>query len=186
MSEQAQAHTAEPVPGIPGALQNMPSGVMDMSGQMVVLTWVAFAIAAAALHRLLWKPILKAVGERERTVADALEGAAQARQEVAEVEARGQALVQQAEEDARAVAARAMRDAEAIHAKADAEARADAAARMEEARRVIEGEHRKAFETLRLDAADRLTDALERMLRQNLTEEQKQAYQADLMKEVKL
>ena len=186
MSEHAETHAVESVPGIPKVLQDMKSDVMGVEGQMVVLTWIAFILAAIALHKLLWKPILKAVGDREKTVSDALAEAEQARRKVAETETLGKELVQKAEDDARAVAQRATRDATAIRAKADADAREDAARQVQNARNTIEAESRKAFESLRRDAAERLTDMLERMLSQNLTEEQKQAYQDDLLKEVKL
>jgi hypothetical protein len=39
---------------------------------------------------------------------------------------------------------------------------------------------------LRLDASTRMMDALEQMLRLSLTDEQKKAYQSELLKEVKL
>ena len=186
MSELAETHAVESVPGIPVWLQNMVSGVMEIEGQLIVLTWIAFILAAIALHKLLWKPILKAVGDREKTISDALAEAEQARRKVAETETIGKELVQKAEDDARAVAQRATRDAAAIRAKADADAREDAAHQVQNARNIIEAESRKAFEALRLNAADRLTDTLERMLSQNLTDEQKRIYQEDLLKEVKL
>jgi len=186
VSENAQTHAVESVPGIPDALQKMSSDVMNVSGQMIVLTWVAFLVAAICLHKLLWKPILKAVGDREKSVSDALDGAAQARQEMATSEVRKQQLLQQAENEARDVAEQASRKADAIVAKADGDAQAVAARRFQDAERAIAQEYRRSFEALRLDAANRLTGMLEQMLRQKLTEEQKVAYQADLLNEVKL
>lgn len=186
MSENAETHAVESVPGIPDAIQQMPSDVMKVSGQMVVLTWVAFLVAAICLHKLLWKPILKAVGEREKSISDALEGAEQARKEIATSETQCKSLVRQAEEQSRAVAEQAQRNAAAIVGRADDDARLAAARRVQDAERQIEVEYRKSFEALRLDTANRMADTLEQMMRLTLTEEQKQAYQQQLLQEVKL
>lgn len=186
MSENVQTHAVESVPGIPDVIQQMPSDVMKVSGQMVVLTWIAFLIAAIVLHKLLWKPILKAVGEREKSITDALEDAEEARKEVATTEMQCKGLVQQAEEQSRLISEQAHRNAEAIIERADEEARLAAAQHVQEAQRQIEASYRNSFEALRLDAADRMTEALEKMMRLTLTEEQKQAYQQRLLQEVKL
>ena len=58
--------------------------------------------------------------------------------------------------------------------------------RMADAEREIEFEQRKAVEAVRLDAAQNIGELVERLLLKNLTEEQKQAYQADILSEVKL
>jgi F-type H+-transporting ATPase subunit b len=186
VNENQETHAVESVPGIPDALQQMPSEVMQVSGQMIVLTWVAFLIAAICLHKLLWKPILKAVGEREKSVSDALEGAEQARNEIAISAAQGKSLVRQAEEHSRTIAEHAQRNAAAIVSKADEDAHLAAARRVQEAERQIEMEYLKSFEALRLDAANRVAETVEQMMRLTLTEGQKQAYQEQLLNEVKL
>jgi len=179
-------HAVESVPGIPEPIQHMQSDVMKISGQMVILTWIAFIVAAIVLHKVLWKPIVRAIEGREKEVSDALAGADQARQALADAEKNRQSVIAQAESDARQIADRATRDATAIRAKADADSQHVAQRRIEEAQRAIQAEYQKAFETLRLDAASRLSSALERMLKQNLTDEQKKKYQDELLSEVKL
>ena len=47
-------------------------------------------------------------------------------------------------------------------------------------------EQRKAFEAVRRDAAAHFGDSIEHFLRQELTEEQKRAYQTTILGEVKL
>lgn len=186
MSENQETHAVESVPGIPEVIQNLPSDVMKVSGQMVVLTWIAFLIAAVCLHKLLWKPILKAVGEREKSISDALEGAEQARTEIASSEAQCQERIRQAEAESRTIAEQAKRNAAVIVGKADDDARLVAGQRLRDAERQIDVEYRKSFEALRLDAAARMTDTLEQMMRLTLTAEQKQAYQSQLVNEVKV
>ena len=79
-----------------------------------------------------------------------------------------------------------MQNASLIVSKADDDARLVAARRVQEAERKIEMEYRKSFEALRLDASTTLMTAMEKMLRLNLTDEQKKVYQNELLSEVKL
>jgi len=174
------------VPGIPEPIQKLPSDVMQVSGQMLLLTWLAFGIAAFCLHKLLWKPILHAVEGREKSISDALDGAKQARKELAESESRKQRTLEQADEGARIVAERASREAAATLARAEQAAKALTQQRMEETEQALELERGKAAEAVRLDAANRLADTLEHFLRQELTDAQKRAYQTEFLGEVKL
>lgn len=186
MSEVEHAGAVESVPGIPEPIQKLPSDVMQVSDKMILLTWLAFGIAALCLHKLLWKPILRAVEGREKAISDALDGAAVARKELSESEVRGRQVVAQAEEDAREVEERAAREAAAAIARADRDAKEVAQRRFEEAGQAIEAEQRKAFEAVRRDAAAHLGDTIEHFLRQELTDEQKRAYQADILSGVTL
>ena len=186
MSDVEHAGAVESVPGIPEPIQKLPTDVMQVSDKMVLLTWLAFGIAALCLHKLLWRPILRAVEGREKSISDALGGAAQARRELADAEARKLQVAEQAVEEAREVAERASREAAAVVARADRDAKAVAQRRLDEAEQAIAVEQRKAVEAVRLDMAAHIGVALERLLRQNLTDEQKRAYQADILNEVRL
>jgi len=184
MSEEQ--HAVESVPGIPDLIQKLPSDVMQVSDKMILLTWLAFGIAAFCLHKLLWKPLLRAVASREKSVSDALEGAERARKDLSEAEVRKRRTMEEAHESARGVAERAAREAAAAVARADRDAKATAQRRMEDAEQAIAAEQRKAFEAVRRDAAAHIADMVEGVLRSELTDEQKRAYQRRVLGEVKL
>ncbi|HRR33049.1 MAG TPA: hypothetical protein P5026_03025 [Kiritimatiellia bacterium] len=184
MSDVEHSAATATVPGVPEPLQKLPSDVMQVSDKMILLTWLAFGIAAFTLHKLLWKPILRAVEGRERSISEALAGAERARSEMAEVDARRKEATARAEAEARAVAERAAREAAETLARADVEAKALAQRRREEAEREIAAEQRRAFEAVRSAAAEHLCDAMERFLRHDLTEEQRRAYQQTVLAEV--
>lgn len=186
MNEVSQTGESVMVPGIPEPIQKLPSDVMQVSEQMVLLVWLAFGIAAFCLHKLLWKPILRAVEAREQSIGEALEGATRARQELANTEVRGRQMLDQAAAEARSVAEQAAREASAVVARANQTAKAQAQRRLAEVENEIEVEQRKAIEAVRLDAAKNIGDWVERLLRTNLTDEQKRAYQSDILSEVKL
>jgi F-type H+-transporting ATPase subunit b len=186
MSEVEKTEHAEAVPGVPEPIQRLPSDVMQVSEQMILLTWLAFGIAAFCLHKLLWKPILHAVEKRELSIADALDGAELARKELAESEARCRQVAEQAAEAARLSAEQAARDAAVALAQADKAAKAVAQRRYADAEHEIEAAQRSAVEAVRSQAADYVGEMIERLLRGHLTDEQKRAYQADILSEVKL
>jgi F-type H+-transporting ATPase subunit b len=167
-------------------IQKLPTDVMQVSEQMILLTWIVFGIAAVCLHKLLWKPILRTVETREKSISDALDGAEEARKQLRESESRGRQVVTQAIEEARTLADQANREKSALLARADQEARALAKRRVADAEREIEVEQRKATEAVRLDAAKNVGELVERLLRGNITDEQKRAYQTDILGEVKL
>jgi len=182
---EATAHT-ESVPGVPAPIQMLPTDVMQVSDKMILLTWIVFGAAALCLHKLLWKPILGAVAKREQSISDALDGAESARREMGESEVRSRQMIEKAAEEARGMAERASREAAASVARADREAKLVAQRRLEEAERAVAAEQRKAAEAVRLDAAMHLSETIEKLLRQNLTDEQKRAYQSEMLKEVKV
>lgn len=186
MSEVEHTEHTVAVPGIPEPIQKLPTDVMQVSGQMLLLTWLTFGIAAFCLHKLLWKPILCAVEGREKAVGDALDSAALARKELVETESRKRLTVEQAAEEARAMAEQSAREAAAMMARADLETKALGRRRLEEAEQAIEVERRKAAEAVRLDAATHLNELVERFLKQELTDEQKRMYQQTIMGEVRL
>lgn len=186
MSEVEQTGHTEAVPGVPEPIQKLPSDVMQVSEQMILLTWLAFGIAAFGLHKLLWKPILHAVEKREKSISDALDGAESARKEVFASQIRSREMIEKAAEESRSMAERSAREAEVSIARADREAKLVAQRRLEEAERAVAAEQRKAIEAVRLDAAMHLGETLEKLLRQKLTDEQKRVYQADMLNEVRI
>ena len=162
------------------------TSVIELSDKMILLTWITFGIAAVCLHKLLWKHILRIIERREKDVADALQGAENARQELTAAETTKKQVLRQAEQDTRTMTEAAARQAAAIVARADVDARAAAQQRVREAERVIQGEYRKAFEELRHNAADNIARTVEKLIRQHLTDEQKRAYHEEMLREIKL
>jgi len=185
MNADSSNETVESVSGVPDLLAET-TDVLAISDKMMLLTWITFIIAAVCLHKLLWKPILRMVEKREKDIGDALQGAEDAREELAATEANSRQVVHQTEQEVRAMTEVARRQAAAIVAHADTDARVAAQRRVAEAERVIQGEYRKAFETLRHNAADNISKTVEKLIRQNLTEEQKRAYHEEMLKEVQL
>ena len=158
--------TTKPAPG---------SEVVKVSDELVLLTWVTFIIAALLLHKLGWKPLLRALEHREKGIRDALDEAAAARKEAAAVQEQGRKIVADAAEKARAMADEARRAAERSASAIEQEARDQARRLREEADREIAAAKQQVREDLRRESAGLAVAIAGRILREETTPEQLQA-----------
>lgn len=179
-----QAHAE--IPTVPDALARTGSEAMSVSHEMVILTWLAFIVAAVVLKKVLWKPLLALIENRETSIQSALSDAEKARRDVASAGDTGKKILADAEAQARNLAEQASRGAQARAKQAEADAGKYLEEKRADALRVIEADRMQAEEALRVDAAKQLGHALELLLPELLTDEQKQAYQQRMLAEVRL
>jgi F-type H+-transporting ATPase subunit b len=150
---------------------------IDVTGKMVVLTWLAFIIAAILLHRLAWKPILRALDKREREIRTALEEAEQAQQQAGNSASESRKILTEATERARALTEESRLAAERSAARIEAEAQEKARRLLDSANQEIASAQRVALENLRQEAALLAVRLSEQMLAEQLTPEQRRAYE---------
>ncbi len=154
-----------------------PTSTIDVAGQMVLLTWVAFVLAAVLLHRLAWKPILRALDKREREIRTALEEAEQAQQQAGNSATESRKIMAEAMERARAMSEETRLASERSTARIEAEAHDKARRLLEAANQEIATAQRAAIENLRREAAALAIQLSEQMLAEQLTPEQRLAYE---------
>jgi F-type H+-transporting ATPase subunit b len=146
------------------AAEPLPRSEMDVSGRMVVLTWVSFALAAIILHRIAWKPMLTALERREARIRKSVEDADKARRSAELAEARQREMLAGAVAKAQEIVDDARTSAAVLAATIEEEARTQARRLVDEAAAEIENSRRKALESLRGDAALLAADMAERIL----------------------
>ena len=168
--------TAE-VPAKGGLADLAPTSAIDISSKMVLLTWTAFLIAAILLHRLAWKPILRALDKRERDIRTALDEAEVARKQTENSAAETRKIVAEAAERARAMTEEARLAAERSAARIEKDAQEKSRRLVEAANQEITAAQRRAIEDLRREAATLAIQLSERMLSEQLTPEQRRAYE---------
>ena len=149
---------------------------MDVSGRMVILTWVAFALAAVILHRIAWKPMLRALDRRETTIRKALEDADRARKAVESAAEKQKAILAAADARAREIVDDARQSSAAMSAAIEHEARTQARRLIEDATQEIDNSRRQAIEAIRADAARLAADLAERILRDRARGPEEAAY----------
>lgn len=182
MNTETQAITEQP---ISEHHASESPAVLDFNGQMVLLTWVAFAIAAALLGKLLWKPILNFVEARETEIKDALDDAQKARQAAAEADTKAEETLAQAATKARQLADEQAATARQHIAKLEEEAREAIARRKKLAEEQLQVERTDALRRLNESAGAEIAGALERMLPGMLTEAQRQEYQEKIAADIR-
>ncbi|MBK7287501.1 MAG: F0F1 ATP synthase subunit B [Flavobacteriales bacterium] len=129
---------------------------------------LSFGIVFFLLAKFAWKPILKALHEREQSIEDAIGEARKAREEVAAMKAGNEDLLQEAraERELMLKEARDIRDKEIAEAKGRAKAEADAM--LARAREDIRNEKNAAITEMKNQVGELSIVVAERILRDKL------------------
>lgn len=172
--------------GQPVAEADASAQMLDVKPQMMLLAWMAFGLVAVALAKILWKPVLQGLEAREKDIREAQDAACKSRAEVAGTRRHIRELQENAEKDARERIETATRQSSAILETAQREAAAKAEATRLEAERQIAVEREGAVAAVQAETLRTLGPALERVLAQTLTDEQKRTYQEAMLRELKL
>jgi len=141
---------------------------------LVFWTLVTFLILLFILRKFAWKPILGAVSDREEGIKDALASAEKARQEMENLTADNERILQEARAEREAM----LKDARDVKNKmiADAkdEAQAQASKMIEQAQLAIESEKKAAMAELKSHVAVLSLDIAEKVVRDELSNKDKQ------------
>lgn len=147
---------------------------------------LAFGILLYVLGKYAWKPILKALREREQSIDDALHAADKAREEMQLLKHDNEKLLAEAKEERDAL----MRDARKVRDKLMDESRQkaneEAGRIVDSAKESIQNEKMAAITDLKNQLASLSIEIAEKVLREKLSDDPKQqALVEKLMKEVK-
>jgi len=149
--------------------------------------FLAFAILLFILKKFAWKPILDALKERESSISDALRSADRAKEEMAELKADNERILQEARKEREEMLVEAKDLSSKIVSDAKQKATLEADKVIEAARRNIEGEKIAALSEIKVLVANLSVEIAEKVLRQQFADDQKQKdYFKKLMDEVKL
>lgn len=160
-----------------------------LSPALGVVFWatIAFLAVMFILKKMAWKPILKALKDREESIDNALSAAERARNEMANLQADNERLLQEArvERDRMLKEARDMRDSMVSDAKGKAQEEADRM--ITSAREAISNEKNRAISELKNQVANLSIEIAEKLIRTNLSgDAQNQELAQKLAEEAKL
>lgn len=148
---------------------------------LVFWTSLVFIIVLIILRRVAWKPILTAVSEREESIENALSSAEKAREEVANMKADNERILNEAraERDAILKEAREMKDSIVAEAKAKATEEGDKM--ITAAQEAIHNQKQAAITELKNQVAALSIEIAEKILRQQLANKDSQKEMVDKM-----
>lgn len=160
-----------------------------LSPSLGVLAWtlLAFIVVLFILKKLAWKPILKALNERESGIAEALASADKAKAEMASLKSQNDELVKQARAERTELLKEAKANSDAILEQAKAKAEAEASRIVADAQKAIISQKNEALLDVKNQVSVLAIDIAEKILRRELDDKAKQeAYAQQLVKEVEL
>ncbi len=141
-----------------------------------IVFWMllSFSILLFILKKFAWKPILGMLDERQKTIEDALHGAQKAKEETIKLQEKNEMMLQEAMNQRIELLKDARQLEENIINEARKEAGIEATRIITAAKESIEKERHAAIEEMKLKIADLSVMIAEKILKQQLQNDQKQ------------
>lgn len=151
--------------------------------------WQLFGFLALLfiLIKFAWKPILASLAEREASIDNALKAAEQARNEMENLKAENEKLLQEARIERDTILRKAQEASAKMIEDAKTEAGKQGAIMIENAKAVIETEKKAALTEVKNQVAMLTLEVTEKLLRKNLSDDKAQSALVDeFIKDLKL
>jgi len=146
---------------------SLEAGLLAINGTLIAEV-IAFLLMLGVLAKWVYPPIIKAAEARQNQIKQQLEQAEKARKEAEERLHEAEAEIIRARGQAGQIIERSNRAAEQIQQEAQEKAREEARRIVEAASRDIDAERQRAIQAIRLQMADIVTEAVRRIVGENL------------------
>lgn len=154
---------------------------------LVFWTLVAFLLLLLLLKKFAWKPIMDAIGDREKSIENALASAEKAKDEMARLTNENEQLLKAARAERDVILKEAKELKDQLVADAKVLAQAEGAKLIEQARKEIDDQKKRALADVKNQVSSLSLEIARKVLQQEFESEQKQqALVADLLQDVKL
>jgi F-type H+-transporting ATPase subunit b len=142
--------------------------LIQVTPGLMIWTIVCFLIALFVLKRYAFGPIQKLIDDRQQRIRRALEEADEARDEARTLLEEHRKLIGQARVEAEEILGEARQVGKAMQQRVKEETEADRQRRLEETKRQIDAETRRALEAIRAEVAELSLVAAEKVTRKSL------------------
>lgn len=148
---------------------------------------LAFLILFFILKKTAWKPILKSLNEREKSISDSLATAEQVKAEMAQMKSENEALLAKAREERALMLKEARETKDKIINEAKEQAKVEASKIITDAAAAIETQKMAALTDVKNQVGNLVIEVAEKILRRELADKaQQESYIRQLSNEVKL
>jgi F-type H+-transporting ATPase subunit b len=167
-------------------LHTASSGSFLISPNVGLMIWtlLLFGISMVILWKLAFPRISDALERRQHAIEDSIDAAERTRREADQLLAEYRERLREARQQADEIVERARKAAETHERDAQVEARAKREQLMEQTRRDIESETRRAIQDIRREVADLTVMATEKVTRKTLTEDDQRRLVEDALGEL--
>lgn len=150
---------------------------------LMIWTWLTFIIVLGVLGTKAWKPMIKALENRENFIRESLEEAEAARQEADKVASEYEAMVAKARQEAQEIVAAGKETAERMKADILNEAQEKSNGILKQAEAQITAEREKAIAEIRTQIVDISVAAAEKIISRSITADDNERLIDDALKE---
>lgn len=151
---------------------------------LMIWTLVVFALAMFLLAKLAWPRITEALDKRQRLIEDSIDSAERTKREAEELLTEYRARLTEARAQADEIVAKARKAGEETERSSADAAREKREELLEQARKDIDAETRRAISEIRSEVADLTIAAAEKVTRKSLTPEDQQRLVEEALSEL--
>jgi F-type H+-transporting ATPase subunit b len=135
---------------------------------LIFWTLLAFLIVFFILKKFAWAPILEALGEREKTIADSLATAERVKAEMAQLKSENEALLIQAREERAIMLKEAKETKDKIISEAKEQAKTEANKIFSDANAALENQKMAALTDVKNQIGKMVIEVTEKVIRKQL------------------
>jgi F-type H+-transporting ATPase subunit b len=151
---------------------------------LMIWTLLVFGISLYVLAKLAFPRISEALDKRQRAIEESIDASERTRREADKLLEEYRERLAEARNQAEEIVTRARKTGESTEAEIVADARTKREEMMEQTRREIEAETRRAIQQIRSEVADLTVLATEKVTRKSLTEEDQRRLVAEALSEL--
>lgn len=154
---------------------------------LIIWTLLAFILVLFVLRKFAWGPILSALDEREKTIADSLATAEKVKTEMAQLKSENEALLAKAREERTAMLKEAKDTKDKIINEAKEQARLEAGKIMADANIALQNQKMAALTDVKNQIGNMVIEISEKVIRRSLANKPEQeSYIRQLADDVQL
>ncbi|WP_153800219.1 F0F1 ATP synthase subunit B [Foetidibacter luteolus] len=136
---------------------------------LIIWSTLAFLILIFLLGKFAWKPIMKAIGEREQGIAEAIASAEKVKAEMAQLKNENEALLAKAREERAVLIKEAKETSDKMVAEARAKAKSEYDRILADAQSAIEQQKNAAITDVKNQVGNLVIEVAEKVLRKELS-----------------
>ena len=153
----------------------MDNPLVQLDPGLFVWTILTFMLLFVLLAKFAWKPLLKALSEREEKIRSSLEQAEAAQQKLEQLNSESEKIIGKARSEAQSIVADGKAAAEKVRDEIEASAKEKANSIVSQAEKRIASEKKQAISEIRGEVGALSIQIAEKLIRKNLSKEDNMA-----------
>ena len=153
----------------------MNNPLVQLDAGLYVWTILTFLLLFFLLTKFAWKPLLKALSEREEKIRSSLEKADEAQQKLERLSAEGEEIIGKARAEAQSIVSDGKVAAERVRDEIETKAKEKANTIVARAEKQITAEKEQAISDIRGEVAALSIQVAEKLIRKNLSKKENMA-----------